>query len=337
LALAPGWDARYDWTGYVPYDELPRAFNPAGGAIVHANQKIVPPAYPHSISYEWQPPYRARRIEALLQETRQHNVASFSRMHADVVSLAMKELLPFLMKAEAQSDEAQKALELLSGWDGTMAAERAEPLIAAAWWRELARALYADELGDAFRANWLTRAVFVGNVLANRGGQARWCDDLRTRRSESCGELLSASLERALADLRGRYGPEMAKWRWGEAHVAQHRHRPFSRNAVLARWFDINLPTPGDPYTVNVGRGDLNDESAPYANRHAASLRAIYDLADLQRSLYIHSGGQSGNPFSKHYRAFAEAWAQGEYIPMVSERQRLEAAGVQRLVLAPRK
>jgi penicillin amidase len=337
LAPAPGWDLRYDWAGWVPFDELPRAFNPPSGSIVTANHKIVPQGYPHWITSEWQPPYRARRIEALLQQTRKHDAASFGRIHADVVSLAMRELLPFFRSTQPNDEKAAQAIKLLSAWDGSMAADRPEPLIAAAWWRELARALYADELGDAFRTNWLTRAVFMGNVLANRGGQARWCDDLRTRRAESCGELLSASLDKALADLSRRHGDDMALWRWGEAHAAQHRHRPFSRNALLASWFDINVPTPGDAYTVNVGRSDFNDEQAPYANRHAASLRAIYDLADLQRSLFIHSGGQSGNPLSRHYRAFAEAWARVEYIPMLSERRRLEADGVQRLVLAPRK
>jgi len=64
-----------------------------------------------------------------------------------------------------------------AAWDATMAADRAEPLIMAAWWREFARALYADELGDAFRGNWNARAVFVGNVLS---GQSHWCDDVRT-------------------------------------------------------------------------------------------------------------------------------------------------------------
>jgi len=70
---------------------------------------------------------------------------------------------------------------------------------------------------------------------------------------------------------------------------------------------------------------------------HAPSLRAISDLADPQASLFIHPGGQSGNPLSPHYRSFASAWARGEYAPMVTDRSRLEARGVQRLVLTPRK
>jgi penicillin amidase len=258
-------------------------------------------------------------------------------MQADVVSLAARELLPKLLSFEGRSAQARRALAALARWDGTMSADRAEPLILVAWWRELARAIYADELGDAFARNWSARAVFLGNVLANVDGQARWCDDVRTKAVETCAQVLSASLEKSLQDLDQRYGADMAKWKWGEAHAAHHTHRPFTRVRWLAWLFDFEVPTPGDAYTVNVGRSDFDNAAAPFESRHAASLRAIYDLADLQRSLFIHSGGQSGNPLSSQYHAFTDAWAAGEYIPMVTERSRIEAGGVQRLVLAPRK
>jgi penicillin amidase len=146
--------------------------------------------------------------------------------------------------------------------------------------------------------------------------------------------MLGQSLDRALADLKKRYGEDR---RWGEAHVARHRHRPFTRNEWLARVFDIRTPSSGDAYTVNAGAMDFDDEAEPFANRHAPSLRMISDLADPQASLFIHSGGQSGNPLSSHYRNFTPAWARGEYVPMLTERRRLEADGVQRLVLVPRK
>ncbi|HWA38929.1 MAG TPA: penicillin acylase family protein, partial [Burkholderiales bacterium] len=134
-----------------------------------------------------------------------------------------------------------------------------------------------------------------------------------------------------------RYGGDPDAWRWGQAHEAHHVHRPMSRVPWLAPFFDIRVPTPGDTFTINVGRTDFDQEAAPFANRHAASLRAIYDLAEPEASLYIHSGGQSGNPLSRPYRAFTPAWARGEYIPMVTQRARLEAAGAQRLVLVPRR
>jgi len=134
-----------------------------------------------------------------------------------------------------------------------------------------------------------------------------------------------------MKDLNNRYKT------WGEAHVARHRHRPFTREPWLARIFDIRVPSGGDAYTVSAGAMDFNDEAEPFANRHAPSMRAISDLADPQASVFIHSGGQSGNPLSSHYRKFTKLWAGGEYVPMITNRARLEAAGVQRLLLSPRK
>jgi len=335
LAPAPGWDARYDWAGWIPFEALPQSLNPASGRIHTANEKIVPNGYAHFITSEWQPPYRANRIGALLEALPKHSVASFARIQGDVVSLAMREAMPRLLATRPRSEEARRALALLQQWDGAMATGRAEPVIAWAWWRELTRALFEDELGEAFRTQWLPRAVFVARVLAREGGHERWCDDVRTTAVETCEDVLSLALEKALSDLGKRYGSDVSGWRWGEVHFARHEHRPFGRQELLARWFDIRVPTPGDTYTVNVGRHDFFDERRPFANRHAASLRAIYDLADLENSLFIHSGGQSGNLLSPHYAAFTEAWARGEYIPMATARATLDSQPHQVLRLIP--
>src|SRR6185436_725268 len=134
--------------------------------------------------------------------------------------------------------------------------DRAEPLIAIAWWRELARAIYADELGAAFRQHWLTRAVFISGVLSGDPAKARWCDDVRTPAVETCEEILAVSLDVALEDLAKRYGSDPSQWRWGEAHFARHEHRPFGRQPLFAKLFDITVPSPGDAYTVNVGRNN---------------------------------------------------------------------------------
>ena len=336
-APAPGWLARYDWEGYLPFEQLPRSANPEDGVVVTANQRITPPKYPHYITSEWHPPYRADRIRQRIDAEPRHTVRTTARIQADVVSPAMREALPKLLATRPRSEAARRALAQLAQWDGAMRPERAEPLIATAWWRELTRALYADELGEAFRPNWTSRAVFVAAVLSGDPAHARWCDDARTPALETCEELLALSLEAALADLKRRYGADPSRWRWGEAHVARSEHRPFGRHPLLSRLFDIRMPSPGDTYTINVGRNNFFDEAEPFANRHAASLRAIYDLADPENSLYIHSGGQSGNLLSPHYDAFAEAWAKNEYIPMKSDRGKLEAEPHQRLRLLPRK
>jgi penicillin amidase len=337
LAPAPGWDARYDWAGWLPFAELPRRFNPGSGTIVTANHRITPQGYPHHITHEWQPPYRAQRIESLLSKQEKHTLKSFAAIQADVLSLAALELFALLKKTEPKSDDTKDILKDLQAWDGVMDARRTEPLVFVAWWRELARAIYADELGDAFLRNWAARPQFLKAVLENRDGQGRWCDDVRTPAAETCDGLAADALEAALKSLRAAYGPYRSRWRWGEAHVAHHPHRPLTRVAWLAPVVDIRVPTPGDAFTVNVGRTDFDHPQEPFANRHAPSLRALYDLSDLEASLFIHSGGQSGNPISSGYRAYAAAWSRGDYIPMRMDRARLESAGVQRLALVPRK
>jgi penicillin amidase len=335
LAPAPGWDAKYDWTGFIPFEDLPQSYNPASGRLWTANDKIVAPGYKPFITSEWQPPYRSDRIGMMLDATPRHDSASFARMHADALSLAMREALPYLLATIPRNETSRRALALLGQWDGEMLRDRPEPLIAAAWWRELSRRLYADELGDAFHANWAPRAQFILNILADRDGQSRWCDDVRTQAVEACPEQLAQSLDAALADLARRYGGDMAGWRWGEAHRARHEHRPFGKQPLLARIFDIGAPSSGDAYTVNVGQHYLYDEAEPFANRHAPSLRAIYDLSDPEKSLFIHSGGQSGNRMSAHYKDFTEAWAAGEYIPMITDRKKIETAPHTTLRLVP--
>ena len=333
LAPAPGWDARYDWAGFIPFEELPRLFNPASGKIVTANHKIVPSAYRYPITYEWEPPYRANRIDELLESVKKHNAASFTRMQADVVSPAARELLPRMVAIQGASMEAAEILKWLAAWDGAMAADRPEPLVFTAWMRELSRALYADELGPAFRSAWRSRPLFLADVLADRNAESRWCDDVGTPRLESCDEILATSLEKALDDLRRRYGKDANAWKWGDAHQARLRHRPLSRSAWLRGYFDITAASPGDGYTINRGDMDFSDDAEPFANRHASSLRAIYDLADPQASRFIMPGGQSGNPLSAHRRDLMPLWARGEYVPMTTDRAKLDSA--RRLLLKP--
>lgn len=322
--------------GFIPFDELPQSYNPAAGEIVTANHKIVARDYPHYLTSEWVLPYRAKRIQQLLDAAPKHTLQSFAKIQADTVSLEVREILPLLLTTRSADAETQQVLQQLGRWDANMAVDGAEPLIVSAWLRELGRLIYADELGDMFDAEWAHRADFMYNVLADSGGAGHWCDDVNTPAKETCADLLPRALALALADLKRRYGSDPKRWRWGEAHFALSEHRPFGRQPQLAKFFDIRVPSPGDTYTVDVGRNTLSNEAAPFASRHAASLRAIYDLADLDKSVYMHSTGQSGNLLSPLYRNFAEPWSRAEYIPMSMKRSDAMAGSLGTLRLQPR-
>ena len=339
LAPAPGWEARYDWTGFIPFDELPHEYNPLSQQLVTANQKVVGPAYPHLITSEWSLPYRANRIAALLEDRPQHDMESFATIQKDDVSLAALELLPMLKRTAPASAPAREALAALAQWDGKMDAARFEPLVYNAWLRELSRQLFAGPLGESLMKDfWEQRNIHqpMANALRTMDAGNLWCAGAQSANGlPRCADLMAGSLDAALADLQKRYGDNMKGWKWGEAHEALSEHRPFSKVPTLAKYFELRLPSAGDTYTVNVGRHNLRDDAAPFTNRHAASLRALYDLSNLENSRFMHSTGQSGNVFSPLYDNFARRWAAVSYIPMRTVRGEVEKGMLGTLSLQP--
>lgn len=320
LAPAPGWDARYDWEGWLPAAQTPRQIDPPGGALATANQRIHGPEYPHFISSDWALPYRQQRIEALLAAKPRHGLDDLAAMQADIKSLAAPGLLPWLLKVRSNHPLAAAAQQQLAGFDGTMSADRAAPLIFWAWQRQLAEQLFIDEIGPEVWDRSAATRTFRDALDGVLGGKAAsWCDDRRTPVAESCEQIVERAFAAALDELRARFGDDPARWSWGAAHPMRAEHRPFSRVKPLARLFELRVPTGGDTFTVNVARVGLRADGTTgerYLNEHGPSLRALYDVGDPGRSRFMHSTGQSGILFSPWYRNFVAPWAATRYVPL---------------------
>jgi penicillin amidase len=188
IAPSPGWEERYDWDGWLPYAQTPeagRAAVEARGWWSTANQRITPPAYPFFMGQDWTVPYRYDRIEQLLAATPKHDVDSMQKIQADQLSPATVRLLPFLQKTLSQpvnhplADAARKAM---AGFDGTMRAGQAAPLLFAAWADELTRGIVGGKLGEAvFRPLYGKRHFrsTLEEVLERQ--DANWCGSGRLR------------------------------------------------------------------------------------------------------------------------------------------------------------
>ena len=168
----PGWTGEHDWIDIVPGEDLPVQSDPANGQLINANNRVVPPDYPHLITAIWEPPYRARRIKALIGEG-EHDLESFADIQLDQLSLLADDLLPFMLTTEPADDRAKAAIDRLSVWDRVMRADTAEPLIFAAWYRALTRLIYQDELGSLFTSYWGIRPQFIERVLKDKAGMVR--------------------------------------------------------------------------------------------------------------------------------------------------------------------
>lgn len=320
LVPAPGWDARYDWQGTLGADDTPREVDPARGWLATANQRIHGPDYPHFLTSEWTVPYRQQRIEALLQARPTHDLDSFAAMQADLLSPATLRVLPHLQRAVSAHPLAAEAKRLLADFDGTMAADRPQPLLVWAWLRHLTAGVFADDVGSPLFERQIDNRSFreaLERVLD--ADDVSWCDDLQTASVETCAQQTGMALGRALDELEAAHGDDVGAWRWGDAHQARAEHRPFSKLPPLARWFELRSPVGGDTYTINVSRVSLKPDGVTgelYLNEHGPGLRALYDLADPARSRVIQSSGQSGIVLSPHYGSLLERWARGGHVPL---------------------
>ncbi|HTZ38307.1 MAG TPA: penicillin acylase family protein [Stellaceae bacterium] len=301
----PGWTGDYDWDGFIPFDQLPQGTNPASGHFASANNKIVPDSYPYFISRDWDLPYRAERIEALLAETPRQTPQTSAAMQADTLSLMAQRLVPLMTRIVPSSDAAREAVERLQNWDFRMDADKVEPLLFTAWLRQFARSVLVARLGEAAADYWDLRPRVMEAVLTQRPD---WCADPRTPGRETCETRLAAALDAALAELRRDYGPEMARWQWGRAHIAYFPNAVFERLPLLRDWFKVSIPTPGGYDTLNRGPSLIRDDAAPFQQRFGAGLRMVTDLAAPAASRMMIAPGQSGNAMSSHYADLLSRW-----------------------------
>lgn len=335
----PGWTDAFDWIGRVPYEDLPVAVNPPSGRLVNANNALVSDDYPHLITADWPyTGYRARRIAEMLdigQAASQaaglaggttgdggpgpHTVDGSADLQLDTRSLFAADLLPLMTGITPTDPRLTEALAMLRGWDGAMRRTRPEPLIFATWWRELARHLYADELGEAlFDAYTGWHTGFVKRALTD---WPVWCDNVETdTRTETCADILAASLADAVSILTADYGEDLSGWSWGAAHQATFKHPMFGFIPFVRTLTDMALPSDGGMFTVNRGGTRLAGDRPVFRHGFGAGLRALFDLSDLDRSRFMIATGQSGNPMSPLYGNLVQRWRDGLYVTLQPRR-----------------
>ncbi|MBX9699065.1 MAG: penicillin acylase family protein, partial [Acetobacteraceae bacterium] len=326
---ARGWDGSGDWLGFVPFDDMPHVEDPESGALANANNRVAPEGEGPFLGRDWPGDWRFRRIGELLGATARHDARGFAAMQMDGVSLLARALLlprdAALRRLPPPEDAvAARALALLLAWDGTMAADRPEPLILAAW-REavLAQAMARTGLPPAARP--AGSAEFLAFLLHPDGRGAWWCED-------DCVALAGRALGAAVAGLAAEHGSDPAAWRWGNAHVARFEHPVLRFVPVLGPLVRLQAVTGGDGETLNRGSyrgGGAGDQR--FAHVHGAGLRLVVDLADPDATLAVIATGQSGHPLSAHWGDLLEYWRGGTMLRL----DRVPATEAGRITLLP--
>ena len=305
-SVAEGQDDAYGWSGSASGDALPHIVAPSSGRLVNGNEPVWPPDFPVFMGRDTFRDWRSRRIRILLDSAPVHSTSDFAAMQTDVVSTYAAALLPTLRVVPG-------APQVLRDWDGAMTENAPQPLIFSAWMDAFHRAVLA-KAGLTVSASSPV-FEFVPFVLSPAG--ASWCGG-------DCAPLLKSTLDSTMSSLAERFGSDPTTWRWGAVHQAVFAHPLLRSVPVLGALTTLRIAVPGDGTTLD--RGGTNEALEAV---HGASFRGVYDLADLDRSLFMIAPGQSGNPLSRHARDFLTRWRDGAMILLAPKP--VQTAGVIRL------
>jgi penicillin amidase len=327
----PGWTDDYEWRGTIPFEELPSRFNPPEGFIVTANHAVVDDSYPYLISLDWARGYRAQRITEMIEALERASVADMQQIHGDNKSLSADEILPYLTALNPEEPKLRQALDRLAEWDRQEHKDSAETALFETFWAHLLPAVW-DEVPDDLQFKGGGQAmVLIRDLLAKPDDL--WWDDARTGGVETRDDVLLEALQESYAWLEDRFGDDMQAWSWGELHSATFENQSLGQSGIglIEAMFNRGpVPASGGTSIVNATSWST-DELAVV--RGVPSERMILDLADWERSLTMHTTGQSGHAYHEHYGDMILPWRDIQYHPMHWGRSATEsdAEGVLRL------
>ena len=340
----PGWTDEYEWTGTVPFEEMPHALNPQQGYILSCNHRVVTDDYPYFLGNVWMNGYRARRISDLFKAKDILTVEDFRAIQLDVAcrpSLEFVECLADLPEPHPDS-EVQLALSWLRGWDGQLTVDSVAgaiyqvtryTLVLNLLEPALGQPLTKRLLGEGFNPVLLSSHELYGydtvsllRILKNPASW--WLNQAGGRQA-----VLTRSLKQAVVWLRRELGAQAETWQWGHLHRVSFVH-PLGVRKPLDQVFNLGpFPIGGDTDTPCQTAMLPN---APYDTKGwGPSIRQIIDMSDLSRSLISVPPGQSGHIASPHYADQLQPWLRGNYHPMLWTRAQVEAASEGELHLIP--
>lgn len=334
----PGWNDDYQWTGFIPYDDLPRAFNPEQGYIATANHAPVRPEnYPYLLNLEFDYGQRARRInDLILADEDGLTLDDLRAIQTDTISLPALEYLPYLKDLEFDDPAALAARDRLLAWDGNHLMDSPEAALFSYFWIELLDATFHDQLPEAVWPDGSTRDHDVMYWLLQEPENPFWDDITTFTVTETRDDILTLAFNKGYAAGVEEFGANLDEWRWGDLHTIFYEHATLGRSGIglIEAIFNRGPVAIGGSESVIPKTCWDADERDFTVSCHPA-LRQIIDLNDLSNSLMIQSVGQSGHPGHRHYGDMIEMYRTYQYHPSNWLREAVEADSREHLTLAP--
>jgi len=333
----PGWTGEYDWTGYIPFEELPYVVNPASGYIVTANNQVHSWDYPYLVSTDWAYGYRAARIVDMIENAPgKIDIAYIQSVQGDAKSLNAETLVPILLSVEMDAALADTRDQFLASWDYQEYADSQSAVVFEWFWWNLLMGTFKDDLPEAYWPGGGSRWYEVIRNLVEQPNSDWWDDKDSEDVIETRDDMFVRAFEETVEQLRKEYGKDEEKWPvWGELHSATFRNGTLGKSGIgpIEALFNRGPFITGGGESIVNATGWTVGES--FEVDWLPSMRMIIDLGNLQNSVTVHTTGQSGHAYHPHYDDMAPLWANIEYYPMLWDEQAIRSQAEDYLRLVP--
>jgi penicillin amidase len=319
-----GADAAHDWTGYVPFDDLPKIYDPPSGILATANGRITPDGYKYLLANDWGSPYRTVRIFHLLNESEKLKPADMLAIQTDVTSEMERffadRFVYAIDQAKKVAPRVRQAAEIMRGWDGRMDKDSAAAAIAYSSRRTLMKLLLMPKLGsDYVNYDWWLCNSALENIVTHR--LQRWLPP----GYNSYDDLFVAAVQQAVDSERAP--KDLKTWRWGATFPVEVQHPVLGSIPFLSFFSGTGVhPQSGSGSTVK----QIGEDLGP-------SERLTVDFADLDHSTLNIVIGQSGHLLSPHYKDQFSAWYEGSTFELPFSDAAVQKAAEHTLTLQPAK
>jgi penicillin amidase len=351
-----GASGEQEWTGWIPFDDLPWQYDPPSGLIVTANNAAVDPKYPYYIAADWDRGERAQRILDLVTAAAADGggvtPAEISAIQNDTYLLRADGIVPGLLDlASPTTDDGRLLRDRIAAWNRFCDVDSKGCAAYVPVELQVVRRIFDDELGPLAR-EWVGSGE-SGQVLDRLLGDpaSPWWDDTTTPGRETAKGIVSAAFDDVGIELRAAYG-DPSRWTWGRIHQVTFREATLGLSGIgpLEWYFNADpRPAPGaagsidnNYYQVDRGYDDpYDDADTPvgladlFSVTNGPSYRLVVDMGDLDGATIVTTTGQSGNPFDRHYGDLIDSWLSGTTVPLPFSPGAVEDAAAATLTLTP--
>jgi penicillin amidase len=316
----PGWTDEFEWTGYIPFDDLPFQVNPPSGYIVTANNQVPPVGYPYLVTTDWDYGFRAQRIVDMIQNSSGPiDIPYIQMMQGDNQNLIAETFLPILAESnlELTSPNEEEAYRMLQNWNGRDEMDsQAAAIFEWFWWNLLMRT-FSDDLPEEYWPGGGNRWFEVMRQLVNEPNSPWWDDHATEDKIETRDDILLGAFSDSVGQMEQEYGREISRWpEWGDLHTSTFKNATLGESGIAP----IEVLFNRGPFATGGGDSIVNATGWTVGESFEVdwlpSMRMIVDLSNLDNSLTVHTTGQSGHAYHDHYIDMADLWRNIQYYPM---------------------